>query len=371
MITILDTTYREGKQSYLAHKLPDSISDYASILDKIGIEYIQIYHPHISDKNLKQVRSLIKQNPKVKISCHSSINLIEIEQVIDEGITAVDLSIGLTGGKIAHQIDELEKIINHCQNKYKVSLRFRVGLEYATKVPIEALINVCEQLARIAPIVRISISDTDGTATPREIEKTLSKIDEILPDRFSIEIHLHNDTGLAGANLFKAIELFKDSKRELVIDASAGGIGERNGIVSIGDIFSGLYLDQENTNNRKYNIRYYGELYDLCFKDFSFDRDPLNPRAFYQSSGWHIINFLKSGMYQHFDPVMYGQTTRLIFNEVASGDTLQIFAEKILGKKLDKNICKQIAKEMRNYCANNNTCLDEKSAADYISKFIP
>jgi len=306
---------REGKQSYLGNLLPDSMIDYAKLLEKIGIKYMEVGYPFTSDICLREFRRLMSENTKMQICVHSALNKDNFEKLIKEGVTRIDISLKfkeLTEEAINIQIVEVKKIIDDCSFISKDNFQLRIGIENAFKIPETLLLMLCYKIANVDNVSRISLSDTDGSATPKTVRTTLKALDKSLPKNKGLELHFHNDCNLASANLYEAYDLFKNNERELIIDATLGGIGERNGITSIGDVFSLLYLNDKNLLERNYFTRHYAELYKYIYKDQVFNRDPINPVCFSHSSGLHIAKFIELGDYQSIDPKIFGYEPQLI-----------------------------------------------------------
>ncbi|HKV57325.1 MAG TPA: LeuA family protein, partial [Ktedonobacteraceae bacterium] len=83
---------------------------------------------------------------------------------------------------------------------------------------------------------RIGLPDTVGIATPRQVEQLVRLCAERYPG-VGIEFHGHNDTGCAIANTVAALEAGADC-----LDVTVMGIGERNGIASLGGLIAQLYV---------------------------------------------------------------------------------------------------------------------------------
>lgn len=80
---------------------------------------------------------------------------------------------------------------------------------------------------------RVGIADTVGAATPREVFEKIETLRKVLS--CDIETHFHNDTGCAVANAYVALEAGATH-----IDTTVLGIGERNGITSLGGLLASL-----------------------------------------------------------------------------------------------------------------------------------
>ena len=373
MISILDTTYREGKQSYLGNILPDSMVDYAKLLKKVGINYMEVGYPFTSDVYLHEFRKLLKEKINIQICAHSALDKDNFKKLIEERVSVIATSVRFknpTEDMINSKIFEIKQVVNYCSSVSSNTLLLRIGIENAFKLPEKFLLTFCRKIIKIDNIIRISLSDTDGSTTPKVIKSRLAMLDKLLPKNKVLELHLHNDCNLAGANLYEAFTLFKNSKRELVIDATLGGIGERNGITSIGDIFSLLYHDDKNLLRCNYFTKYYAELYKYIFKEQVFNRDPLNPTSFSHSSGLHIAKFLETGSYQSIDPEMFGCKPELIFNDFINSDAIHVLLKMRLSIDINKKTASKYASSIRNLSAEKKSNFTEAQILKILKEFL-
>jgi isopropylmalate/homocitrate/citramalate synthase len=100
-------------------------------------------------------------------------------------------------------------------------------------------------VAEVAGAHRVGIADTVGGASPLQVYDIVRTVREAVG--CDIETHFHNDTGCAVANAYTALEAGATH-----IDTTILGIGERNGITSLG----GLMACLRNTGNEYIQQRY-------------------------------------------------------------------------------------------------------------------
>jgi homocitrate synthase NifV len=95
-----------------------------------------------------------------------------------------------------------------------------VGFEDASRADVGFLITLAKKLQEYK--VTIRLSDTVGVMTP---DRTKAMVEELLSQAMmNIEIHVHNDLGMAVAN---SLEAAKAGAK--YIDCTLFGIGERSG----------------------------------------------------------------------------------------------------------------------------------------------
>jgi hydroxymethylglutaryl-CoA lyase len=89
------------------------------------------------------------------------------------------------------------------------------GCPYSGRVAPEQAKYVTEQLLSFG-VEEVSLGDTIGVATPRQVDEVL----DILPEKAPLAVHFHDTRGTAIANCLHAIE-----HGIKTVDSSAGGLG--------------------------------------------------------------------------------------------------------------------------------------------------
>lgn len=92
------------------------------------------------------------------------------------------------------------------------------GCPYEGEVAVARVVEVAERLLQLG-VNELSIGDTIGVATPRQVETVVGTLTERIPGRL-LALHFHDTRGTALANTLAALEL-----GIATFDASAGGLG--------------------------------------------------------------------------------------------------------------------------------------------------
>ena len=111
---------------------------------------------------------------------------------------------------------------------------------------------------------RVGIADTVGSATPREVFDKIDTLRRVVG--CDIETHFHNDTGCAIANAYCALE-----SGATHIDTTVLGIGERNGITSLGGLMACLMSTDREYILSKYRIHKLGYIENLVAQAVSVE----------------------------------------------------------------------------------------------------
>ena len=109
----------------------------------------------------------------------------------------------------------------------------RFSTEDSLRSNPEDIYRVYEAVDKMG-VHRVGVADTVGIGNPRQIYDLVVGLRRRV--KCDIEFHGHNDTGCAIANAYAALEAGATH-----VDTSVLGIGERNGITSLGGLIARLY----------------------------------------------------------------------------------------------------------------------------------
>ena len=111
-----------------------------------------------------------------------------------------------------------------CKEAFKERLKIRGYLSVAFSCPYEGkvsqnkVIELAEKILDLG-VYEVSISDTTGTARPKEVDLLLKKLLKKIPSR-KISLHFHNVHGMAVGNVWTGY-----LRGVRVFDGSVGGLG--------------------------------------------------------------------------------------------------------------------------------------------------
>ena len=105
---------------------------------------------------------------------------------------------------------------NNIRVRAYVSMAF--GCPYEGDISVDRLLRIIKRLIDYGAY-EVSIGDTIGCATPKQVSQTLTRLERLVPIS-KIALHLHNTRGMALANILVGL-----SHGVECYDASAGGLG--------------------------------------------------------------------------------------------------------------------------------------------------
>jgi homocitrate synthase len=287
---VIESTLREGEQFSTATFTTDDKRRIVEALDTFGVEMIEMTSPCASPQSAADIRAVVAMNTRARILTHIRCKREDAVQALETGVHGVDVVIGTSPqlmqhshGKSIRQI--IDTALDVCAfiraQKPDVILRFSTEDTFRSR---EAdLLRVYLAVADSGYVNRLGVADTVGVATPNQVFNMVAQLVRLTG--LDIEFHGHNDSGCAIANACAALEAGATH-----IDTTVLGIGERNGITSLGGLVARLY-----TLDRRYVAKYHlphlpvldALISELCALPIPFNNVITGASAFIHKAGIH------------------------------------------------------------------------------------
>ena len=315
MVAILDTTLREGEQTpYVSFTLEEKL-EIAKMLDRVGVEMIEAGDPSVSASIATAVERISKLGLRAEIVAHSMARKPGIEKAKACGADRVAIFYATSkihlDAKLHKTEDEAIAIIqDHIRYARSLGLKVRYTPEDATRTDFEFLVRVCNAAIE-AGADRISFADTLGIMQPHTMYESVRNLKErLLP--CSMDLHCHNDYGLALANAMAGIRAGADC-----IHTTVNGLGERTGIPDLAETIV-AYNNLERVS--QYKLDGLMDIAGYLEKVSGFFLAPNKPitgqNAFSHKSGVHTNGVLKDARtYEPFDPSLLGRERKIVIDK--------------------------------------------------------
>jgi len=319
---IIESTLREGEQFSTAHFDRNQKTNIVRMLDDIGVDYIELTSPVSSPESFADAKFLATlPNRKVKLLTHIRCHIDDAKAAVETGVDGVDLVFGTSaqlrehshGKDIDYIIEQATKVITYVKSQ-GVEVRFSTEDSFRSElVDLLAIYSVADKLG----VDRVGVADTVGVANPLQVYDLIKLLKSVV--NADIEFHGHNDTGCAIANSFMAL---KGGAK--YIDTSVLGIGERNGITSLGGLLARMYTIDPEGVKKKYNLplvdkleKYVAEVVEI---DVPFNNFITGSSAFTHKAGIHSKAVLQNpSTYECINPADWGVTRNVPINHRLTG----------------------------------------------------
>lgn len=305
-MTINDTTLRDGEQApYVAFNLKEKL-EIASLLDAAGANELEIGIPAMGKDERAAIKEIVSLGLNARCMTWNRATPKDLEASLECGVKAVDLSIPTSdimigvkfGGNKQKVLDNLATTIALAK---KEGLFVCVGGEDASRAKYSFLKEAID-LAKELGANRFRYCDTVGILTPHQ---TYTKVKKLSKLGLELEMHTHNDFGMATANAIAGLEAGATSVNTTVI-----GLGERAGNASFEQVLMSL-IHQFGEKDRVFRSEVVKKLVKTVCKAANTKLAPNAPvvgaRLFAHESGIHVDGMLKnSSAYEPFSPSEVG-----------------------------------------------------------------
>ena len=237
-IIIDDTTLRDGEQTAgVVFSKRERIA-IARMLDSIGVQEIECGIPAMGVEERTGIRALVDLGLNARLITWNRALVPEIEASIACGVRAVDISLSVSDQMIAHKLRKDREAV---KEQLKVALGFAkqhglyvsVGGEDASRADMVFLVELME-ITRSLGGDRFRFCDTLGIMDPFTMFEKVSFLRASVPE-VEMEVHTHNDLGMATAN---AIAGIRAGAR--FVNTTVNGLGERAGNAALEEVVMGL-----------------------------------------------------------------------------------------------------------------------------------
>lgn len=317
MIQILDSTLREGEQTPGVYFSPEIKLAIAQFLDLVGVDIIEAGNPAVDKEIALAVTRIANAGLKAKIGAHSLCRIDDVQKALDCGVDFLGIFFSVSHKRLEQDyniglgaaIERIEEVISYAR-KQGGNLLIRYTPEDTVRSPIENVIAAASAAVKAGANI-ISIADTTGYTTPFHEKRSMSYYVKTLKEELAklnlhpkIEVHCHNDRGLALANSLEAYKAEAD-----IIDVTVMGIGERAGIVDLAELL--INLTDMMPQQPCWDLSYLKKLYDLVSEHSHISIPGHHPvvgkNAFTHYAGVHVKAVTKNEeLYQSINPEILG-----------------------------------------------------------------
>ncbi|MDE2952182.1 MAG: homocitrate synthase [Chloroflexota bacterium] len=305
----IDSTLREGEQFRGTHFTIDDKKEIARLLDRFGVEYMELSTPVASPQSADAIRALADMPRGFKLLTHIRADMEDAKLAVDCGIDGADVYIGTSNymreyshGKSLDQVIEIGQKIIQYLNEQDIETRFSTEDTFRSNF---ADVMTVYRAMDLAGVDRVGVADTVGIADPLSTYNLISNLRDVVG--CDIEFHGHNDSGCAVANAFCALQAGATH-----IDTTVLGIGERNGITPMGTLIARLYTCHKSLVE-KYDLPLLAEIEALVAQKLGiaipFNTPITGEVAFHHKAGVHTKAVLRNPTtYEAIDPDDFGMS---------------------------------------------------------------
>ena len=315
-IYIVDTTLRDGEQTAGVVFANEEKIVIAEMLSDLGVDQLEVGIPTMGGDEKEAIKQIVKRNNGRKsIMAWNRAVGSDIEHSIDCGVDAVAISVSVSDIHIKHKLRTsrewvLENMIKSVEFAKKNGLYVSVNGEDASRADNEFLVQFINE-AKKAGADRFRYCDTVGIMEPFTIRNNIE--DLYKKTGFNIEMHTHNDFGMATANAIAGIMGGASH-----VGVTVNGLGERAGNAALEEVLMALmyvygYKADVNTKMFREVSEYVSR---ASGRELPIWKAIVGDNMFAHESGIHADGAIKDPKnYEAFDPDIVGLQRQIVIGK--------------------------------------------------------
>ncbi|MEM6255805.1 MAG: homocitrate synthase [Cyanobacteria bacterium P01_D01_bin.156] len=365
-IYINDTTLRDGEQAAgIAFSLEEKVA-IATFLDTIGVQEMEVGIPAMGRDEAQAIRTIANLGLNAQLLGWNRAVLSDIQASIHCGLTRIHISVPVSDiqiqvkfqGQWAKMFQQLQEAISFARDH---GLDVSVGGEDSSRAD-ETFLLEAAQFAQESGAFRFRFCDTVGILDPFSTFSKVKRLTAALS--IPVEMHTHNDLGLATANALAGVRAGAAS-----INTTVNGLGERAGNTALEEAVMALRqiygLKTTIQTNRLL------ELSRFVAKTVNCPVPPwkaiVGANTFAHESGIHAHGVLNNpSTYEPFDPRDVGWQRRFVVGK-HSGRHLLSQVLQNYGIQLDASNSQQLLDAVR----DRSTQLKRSLTIDELLSLVP
>ena len=357
MVTINDTTLRDGEQTAGVAFTPDEKLAIARALSAAGVREMEIGVPAMGEVEREVIRAIVTLQLPARLMVWCRMNDADLEAASRCGADIIHLALPVSDQQLLHKLGRdrtwaLQRLDDIVRAATRRGLTVSVGGEDASRADPDFLCQVVDTAQR-AGAVRFRYADTLGVLDPFATYEAIKRLRQV--SDLDLEIHAHDDLGLATANTLAAIKAGATH-----CNTTVNGLGERAGNAALEEAVMALrHVHGIDTGIDTRQLPVISELVaEASGRPIAANKPIVGGWVFTHEAGIHVDGLMKdAGNYQSFDPAEVGRSHRLVLGK-HSGAAAVIRAGRELGLTLDQDTARFMLERVREHATRTKQAPD-------------
>ena len=366
-VGINDTTLRDGEQTAaLVFSAEEKIA-IACALDQAGVSEMEVGIPMLGPEERETIRAISALGLTARPMVWARMCPSDLDAASLCGHVLVHLSIPVSDIHIRHKLKRnrawvLRTVTRFVGAAVDRGMKVSVGAEDASRADLNFLCRVAEA-AQTAGAWRLRFADTLGVLDPFSTRERIGVL--VRNTDLPIEMHAHDDLGLATANTLAAV-----LAGARYVNTTVNGLGERAGNASLEEVALALHVTHQRTTG--IDMTQLPAISGLVGRASGRPAPPqksvVGEAVFTHEAGIHVDGLLKDvRTYQGFDPAEVGRSHRIVLGKY-SGSRAVTYVYDRLGITLSREQARRIVALVRAHAIRTKTSPSDEDLRDFLGQ---